>query len=86
MSVMMTRRGGWVQLEQSDIHLLLNMAKMAKGGFSCAAMEDAQLLMKKHRTKVQDKNMWGVEVHGQTREKAVMVRHPAMLCEDQTDG
>jgi len=38
MSATMARQGGRVQLEQSDMRLALNMAKMAKGRFSCAAI------------------------------------------------
>jgi len=34
MSATVVGQGGWVQLEQSDMCLALNMAKMAKGGFS----------------------------------------------------
>ena len=33
MSTMMARQGGVVQLEQSDMRLALNIAKMAKVGF-----------------------------------------------------
>jgi len=33
MSATMARQGGRVQLEQSDMRLPLNMAKMAKEGF-----------------------------------------------------
>ena len=40
MSATMTRQGGCVQLEQSDMHLAFNMAKIVKGGFSRAAMEE----------------------------------------------
>jgi len=40
MTATMAREGGWVQLEQSDMSLALNMAKMAKGGFSHAAIEE----------------------------------------------
>jgi len=40
MSATMARQGGRVQLEQSDICLALNMAKMAKGWFSRAAIEE----------------------------------------------
>jgi len=39
MSATMARQGGRVQLEQSDMSQALNMAKMAKEGFSCAAIE-----------------------------------------------
>jgi len=35
MSATMVRQGGCAQLEQSDMRLAFNMAKMAKGGF-CA--------------------------------------------------
>jgi len=46
MSVTMARQGGQVQLKQSDMRLALNMAKMAKGGFSCATIELTQYLIK----------------------------------------
>jgi len=49
MSATMAREGGHVQLEQSDMRLALNMAKMAKGGFSRTAIEETQrLIMKPH--------------------------------------
>jgi len=40
MSATMVRKGGRVQLEQRNMHLTLNMAKMAKGGFSRSAIEE----------------------------------------------
>jgi len=43
----MARQGGRVQLEQSDMHLAFNMAKMAKEGFLCATIEEMQQLIKK---------------------------------------
>ena len=52
MSPSMVRQGGRVQLEQSYMRLALNMAKMAKGGFSRAAMEEMQQLIKKSCAKV----------------------------------
>jgi len=42
MSATMVRQGGRVQLEQSDMRLALNMAKMVKGGFSRAAIDETQ--------------------------------------------
>jgi len=42
MSATMARQGGWVQLEQSNMRLVLNMAKMAKGGILRAAIEETQ--------------------------------------------
>ena len=40
MSATMARQGGRVQLEQSVMHLALNMAKMANEDFSRAAIEE----------------------------------------------
>jgi len=47
MSGTMARLRGRVKLEQSDMRLALNMAKMAKGGFSRAAIEETHQLIKK---------------------------------------
>jgi hypothetical protein len=52
MSATMARQGGRVQLEQSDIRLALNMAKMAKDGFSRAAIEETKYPIKKSRAEV----------------------------------
>jgi hypothetical protein len=38
MSATIAMQGGWVQLEQYDMGLAWNMAKMAKGGDSHAAI------------------------------------------------
>jgi hypothetical protein len=40
MSATIVRHGGWVKLEKSDTRLALNMATMAKGVFSCTAIEN----------------------------------------------
>jgi len=48
------RQGGHVQLEQSDMYQALNMPKMAEGGFSRAAIEEMQYLIKKPHCEVQD--------------------------------
>jgi len=45
MSATMARQGGREQLEQSDMRLALNMSKLAKEGFSCAAMKEMQYLI-----------------------------------------
>ena len=42
MSAIMARQGGRVQLGQSDMRLALNMARMAKGWFLRATMQDTQ--------------------------------------------
>jgi hypothetical protein len=46
MSATMAKQGGWVQLDQSNMHLALSMAKMATEGFSQAAIEETQQLIK----------------------------------------
>jgi len=64
MSATMPWQGGWVQLEQSDKPLPLNMVKMTNGGFSLTAMEETQCLIKKPRAEVQKEKMRGVEIPG----------------------
>ena len=49
MSATMARQEGHVQLEQSDMCLAFIIARMAKGGFPCAAMEEMQCLIKERR-------------------------------------
>jgi len=82
----MARQGGRVQLKQSDMCLSLNMATMAKGGFSCAAIEEKQQLIKKPHAEVREEKKWGVEVPAHNMVKAAIERHPAMVRENQTDG
>jgi len=86
MSATMARQGGRLQLEQSDMRLALNMAKMAKEGFSCAAIEETKYLIKKSRAKVREGTMRGVEFPGHKTVKAAIQRHPAMLRQNQTSG
>ena len=64
MSATMARQGGRVQLEQSDMRLALNMAKMAKEGFSRAAIEETKYLIKKPRAEVREEKKRGVEFPG----------------------
>jgi len=86
MSATMARQGGWVQLEQSDMRFALNMAKMAKGGFSCATLEEMQQLIKKPRAEVREEKKGGVEFPGQKKIKSTMERHPAMVYKNHTAG
>jgi len=58
MSATMARQGGQVQLEQSDIHLALNMAKMAKAGFLCTTIEEMQYLLKNLALKSEKRRSW----------------------------
>jgi len=82
----MARQGGRVPLEQSDMGLALNMAKMAKGGFSCTAIEETQQLIKKSRAEVREEKMRGVAFPGHNKVKAAIARHLAMVRGNQTDG
>jgi hypothetical protein len=86
MSASMARQGGQIQLEQSNMRLALNMAKMDKGGISRAAIEEKQQLIKIPRAEVREEKKWGVEFPGNNKVKAAIKRHPAMVCENQTDG
>jgi len=86
MSATMARQGGRVQLEQSDMRLVLSLAKMAKEGFSRAAIEETKYLIKKPRTEVGAEKKRGVEFPGHKRVKAAIQRHLAMLRHNQTSG
>jgi len=86
MAATVARQGGRVQLEQSDMHLALNIAKMAKVGFSHAAIEEMQFLIRKPQVEVRQEKKRGVDISGHQYMKAVMERHPAMHQENQTDG
>jgi hypothetical protein len=86
MSATMARQGGRVQLEQSNMRLALNMAKMAKGGFLRGAIEETQQLINNPRTEVREENKRGVEFPGHQKVKAAMERHPAMVYKNHTAG
>ena len=86
MSATMARQGDRVQLEQSDMRLALNMAKMAKEGFSRAAIKEMKCVIKKPRAEVREEKKCGVEFSGHKKVKALILRHLAMLCHNQTSG
>jgi len=86
MSETMARQGGRVQLEQSDMRLALNMAKMAKEGFSRAPIEETKYLINKPRAEVREEKKRGVEFPGHKKGKAAIQRHQAMLRQNQTSG
>jgi hypothetical protein len=75
MSATMARQGGRVQLEQSDMHLALNMAKMAKEGFSRAAIEETKYLSKQPRAEVREEKKLGIELPGHRKVKATIQSH-----------
>jgi hypothetical protein len=82
----MAREGARVKLEQSDMRLALNMAKMAQEGFSRAAIAETKYLIKKPRAGVREEKKRCVEFPGHKKVKAAIQRHPAMLRHNQTPG
>jgi len=68
------------------MHLALNMAKMAKGGFLRAAIEETQFRIAIPWAEVRAEKKWGVMFPEHKNVKAAMKRHPAMLWENQIDG
>jgi len=86
MSATIARQGGRVQLEQSNMRLASNMAKMAKEGFSRATIEEMEHLIKKPCGEFRAEKKWDVELPGQSKVRAAIQRHPAMLRQNQTSG
>jgi hypothetical protein len=86
MSATMAWEGGWVQSEQSNMRLALNMANMAKGGFSWASIQETQQIIKTLRAKVREEKKRSVEFSGYSKVKAVTEGHPAMVRGNQMDG
>jgi hypothetical protein len=62
MSATIAKKGGRVQLEQSDMCLGLNMAKIAKEGFTGAKIEETKYLIKKPRAEVREESYRGILV------------------------
>jgi len=60
----MARQEGQVQLEQSNMRRALNMAKMTKGGFLQAAIEEKQYMITQPQTKVWEAKMRWVQFPG----------------------
>jgi len=86
MSATMARQGGRVQLQQSDMCLALNMAKMAQGGYLNAAVEETQQLIQKPCADVWDEKKRGVEFHGHKKVMAAIERHLAMVYKNHMAG
>jgi len=85
MSATMVREGGRVQLEQSNMWLVLKMAKMAEGRFPRAAIQETQQLIKIPRAEVREEKKWGIEFPGHKQAKAATERHPALAYKNHTD-
>jgi len=81
----MRRQAGWVQQEQSDMCLALIIAKVAKGGFSHAVIEETHYLIKKPHPNLGEVKMRGVEFPGDRYVKPVIDRHRAMVRENKMD-
>jgi hypothetical protein len=64
----------------------LNLGKMAKGGFSRAAIEETQYFIKKPCAEVRHEKKRGVEFPGHKKVKAAMECHLAMIRQNQLDG
>jgi len=86
MSATMARQGGRVQLEQSDMRVALNMAKMAKEVLSRPAIVEIHQLITKPHAEVREQNKWAVEFPGHKKVKAAIEGHPAMVYKNQTAG
>jgi histone H3/H4 len=84
MSATLARQGGREQLEQSDMCLALNIAKMVKGGFSRPAIQEMQYLIKKCCAKVREEKKRGVKFAGHNNVKDAIESHPAMIRQNYT--
>jgi hypothetical protein len=62
------------------------MAKMEKGGFSRAAVNETQYVIKKPCAEVREEKKRGVEFSGHNKVKAATARHPAMIRQNQMPG
>jgi len=60
MSATMARQGGQLQLEQSNMRVALNMAKMAKGGYLCTTREETKQTTNKPQAEVWEEKKQGV--------------------------
>lgn len=81
-----TWQGDGVQLEQSDMGLALNVAKIAKVGFPHTTIKETQDQIKIPHVDVKESRKQGVQFVGHRNLKDGFERHPAMCCENQTCG
>jgi len=70
----------------AHMRLVSNMAKIGKWGFSRAAIEETQQLIKKPRTKVREEKKRGVQIPSHKQVKAAIASHPAMVSKYHIDG
>jgi len=86
LSATMARQRGWVQQEQSDMCLALNMSKMAEGRLLRTAIEEMEYVIKQPWAEVREEKKWGVEFPVHKMVKAVIKRHLAMVYKNHTAG
>jgi len=82
----MARQVVRVQLEQSDMRLILSMAKMANGGLSHMPIEQTWHRIKQPYTEVRDQKKQGVGFVRHSKVKVMIEWQPAMLLENHTNG
>jgi hypothetical protein len=86
MSATMVRQAARVQLEQSDMGLALNMAKMSKEGIAHAAIEEMKYVIKTQRAEVQEVKKRGVLFPVYQKVKTAIQRHLAILLQKHPSG
>jgi len=86
MSATMAKQGGRVHLEQSNMSHALDMANIAKEGFSRAGLEEMQQLLIIPRAEVREEKKQGVVFPKLNMVKDAIERHPAMVRKNQTNG
>jgi len=84
MAATMAKKRDRVPLEQSDMCLALNIAKMAKGGLLCASIGEWQYLIHEPHGAGQEEKKRGVEFPGHNNMKVAIARHPAMVHQNYT--
>jgi len=85
MSATIGRQQGLVQLEQSNMRLALNMAKVANEGFARTSIEETQQIIKKPDAEIREENKRGVLFRGHNKRNGAIARHLAMVWQNQTD-
>jgi hypothetical protein len=86
MSATMTRQGGQVQLQYSDMCLSSDIAKMAKGGFSNTRIGETVEQINKPLAEVWEHRKFCAAFSGYRYVKAAIESHLAMVSEHQMDG
>jgi hypothetical protein len=68
------------------MHLVFNMAKIAKSLFSCTRRKETQYLVKNPLAEVIEEKTMGVEFPAHTMLKDAMARHLAIIRQNNMDG